>query len=63
MLNLSPARRAGTSDEIATLAALLMGEDRSFVSASDSLIGSGINASSAGTHGKRSGRSRISVLI
>jgi NAD(P)-dependent dehydrogenase (short-subunit alcohol dehydrogenase family) len=45
MLELSPAGRAGTPDEIATLAALLMGPDGSFISGSDFLIDGGVTAS------------------
>jgi NAD(P)-dependent dehydrogenase (short-subunit alcohol dehydrogenase family) len=45
MLDLSPARRAGTPDEIANLAALVMGEDGGFISGSDFLIDGGVTAS------------------
>jgi NAD(P)-dependent dehydrogenase (short-subunit alcohol dehydrogenase family) len=45
MLELSPAGRAGTPDEIATLAALLMGPDGGFISGSDFLIDGGVTAS------------------
>lgn len=45
MLALSPARRAGTPDEIGNLAALIMGEDGGFISGSDFLIDGGATAS------------------
>lgn len=45
MIELSPAGRAGTPDEIATLAALLMGPDGTFVTGSDILIDGGATAS------------------
>jgi NAD(P)-dependent dehydrogenase (short-subunit alcohol dehydrogenase family) len=45
MLELSPAGRAGTPDEIATLAALLMGPDGAFITGSDFLIDGGVTAS------------------
>jgi NAD(P)-dependent dehydrogenase (short-subunit alcohol dehydrogenase family) len=45
MLELSPARRAGTPDEIANLAALVMGDDGGFISGSDFLIDGGVTAS------------------
>lgn len=45
MLNLSPAGRAGTPDEIAALAALLMGPDGAFITGSDFLIDGGVTAS------------------
>jgi len=45
MLELSPAGRAGTPDEVGTLAALLMGPDGAFISGSDFLIDGGVTAS------------------
>ncbi len=44
MLALSPAGRAGTPDEIATVAALLMGPDGAFITGSDVLIDGGVTA-------------------
>jgi NAD(P)-dependent dehydrogenase (short-subunit alcohol dehydrogenase family) len=45
MLGLCPAGRAGTPDEIATLAALLLGPDGAFITGSDFLIDGGVTAS------------------
>jgi NAD(P)-dependent dehydrogenase (short-subunit alcohol dehydrogenase family) len=45
MIELSPAGRAGTPDEIATLAALLMGVDGAFITGSDFLVDGGVTAS------------------
>jgi NAD(P)-dependent dehydrogenase (short-subunit alcohol dehydrogenase family) len=45
MIELSPAARAGTPDEIAILAALLMGPDGGFITGSDFLIDGGVTAS------------------
>jgi NAD(P)-dependent dehydrogenase (short-subunit alcohol dehydrogenase family) len=45
MLELSPAGRAGTSDEVATLAALLLGPDGAFITGSDFLMDGGVTAS------------------
>ena len=45
MLANSPAGRAGTPDEIATLAALLMSPDGAFITGSDFLIDGGVTAS------------------
>ena len=45
MLRLCPAGRAGTSDEIATLAALLLGPDGAFITGSDFLMDGGVTAS------------------
>ena len=45
MLELSPAGRGGTPDEIATLAALLLGPDGTFITGSDFLIDGGVTAS------------------
>jgi hypothetical protein len=39
MIELSSARRAGTADEVANLAALLMGPDGGFITGSDFLDG------------------------
>ncbi len=45
MLEQSPAGRAGTPDEVATLAALLMGRDGAFITGSDFLMDGGVTAS------------------
>lgn len=45
MIDLSPIGRAGTPDEIASLAALLMGLDGAFITGSDFLIDGGVTAS------------------
>jgi len=45
MLELSPAGRAGTPDEVAHLAALLMGADGAFITGSDVLMDGGVTAS------------------
>jgi NAD(P)-dependent dehydrogenase (short-subunit alcohol dehydrogenase family) len=45
MLELSPAGRAGTPDEIATLGALLLGPDGAFITGSDFLVDGGVTAS------------------
>jgi NAD(P)-dependent dehydrogenase (short-subunit alcohol dehydrogenase family) len=45
MLSGSPAGRAGTPDEIATVAALLMGADGAFITGSDFLMDGGVTAS------------------
>jgi NAD(P)-dependent dehydrogenase (short-subunit alcohol dehydrogenase family) len=45
MLELSPAGRAGTPDEIGALAAYLMGPDAAFITGSDILIDGGVTAS------------------
>jgi NAD(P)-dependent dehydrogenase (short-subunit alcohol dehydrogenase family) len=45
MINLSPAKRAGTSDEVANVAALLMGEDGAFITGSDFLMDGGVTSS------------------
>jgi NAD(P)-dependent dehydrogenase (short-subunit alcohol dehydrogenase family) len=44
MLEISPAGRAGTPDEVATVAALLMGPDGAFITGSDFLMDGGVNA-------------------
>jgi NAD(P)-dependent dehydrogenase (short-subunit alcohol dehydrogenase family) len=43
--DLSPAKRAGTPDEVASVAALLMGPDGGFISGSDFLMDGGVTAS------------------
>jgi NAD(P)-dependent dehydrogenase (short-subunit alcohol dehydrogenase family) len=45
MLEQSPAGRAGTPDEIATLATLLMGPEGAFITGSDFLMDGGVTAS------------------
>ena len=45
MLELSPAGRAGTPDEIATMAALLLGPEGAFITGSDVLMDGGVTAS------------------
>jgi len=45
MLELSPVGRGGTPDEVATVAALLMGPDGGFISGSDVLMDGGVTAS------------------
>jgi uncharacterized zinc-type alcohol dehydrogenase-like protein len=45
MIDLSPAGRAGTPDEIGTLGALLMGADGAFITGGDFLIDGGVTAS------------------
>jgi len=45
MIELCPAGRGGTPDEIGTLAALLMGPDGAFITGSDVLIDGGVTAS------------------
>jgi NAD(P)-dependent dehydrogenase (short-subunit alcohol dehydrogenase family) len=45
MIALCPAGRAGTPDEVGTLAALLMGPDGAFITGSDFLIDGGVTAS------------------
>lgn len=45
MIDASPAGRAGTPDEIAALAALIMGPDGTFITGSDFLIDGGVTAS------------------
>jgi NAD(P)-dependent dehydrogenase (short-subunit alcohol dehydrogenase family) len=45
MLSGSPAGRAGTPDEVATVAALLMGADGAFITGSDILMDGGVTAS------------------
>jgi NAD(P)-dependent dehydrogenase (short-subunit alcohol dehydrogenase family) len=45
MIALSPARRAGTPDEVASVAALLMGPEGTFITGSDFLMDGGVTAS------------------
>jgi NAD(P)-dependent dehydrogenase (short-subunit alcohol dehydrogenase family) len=45
MIEVCPAGRAGTPDEIATLGALLMSPDGAFITGSDFLIDGGVTAS------------------
>jgi len=45
MLELSPAGRAGTPDEVATVAALLLGPDGAFITGSDILMDGGVTSS------------------
>jgi NAD(P)-dependent dehydrogenase (short-subunit alcohol dehydrogenase family) len=45
MIDLSVAGRAGTPDEVATVAALLMGADGAFITGSDILMDGGVTAS------------------
>jgi NAD(P)-dependent dehydrogenase (short-subunit alcohol dehydrogenase family) len=45
MLSRSPAGRAGTPDEVTTVAALLMGPDGAFITGSDVLMDGGVTAS------------------
>lgn len=45
MLELSPAGRAGTPDEVAGVAALLLGPDGAFITGSDMLMDGGVTAS------------------
>ncbi len=45
MINACPASRAGTPDEVANVAALLMGPDGTFITGSDFLMDGGVTAS------------------
>jgi len=45
MINLSPVGRAGTPDEVGSVAALLMGDDGAFITGSDVLMDGGVTAS------------------
>jgi len=45
MIDLSPARRAGTPDEVGIVGALLMGADGGFITGSDFLMDGGVTAS------------------
>ena len=44
MIELSPARRTGTPDEVGTVGALLMGSDGGFITGSDFLMDGGVTA-------------------
>jgi NAD(P)-dependent dehydrogenase (short-subunit alcohol dehydrogenase family) len=44
MIEGSPAGRAGTPDEVANVAALLMGADGGFITGSDFLMDGGVTA-------------------
>ncbi|MDN4643061.1 SDR family oxidoreductase [Arthrobacter sp. PsM3] len=45
MIELSPAGRGGTPDEVGTVAALLLGQDGAFITGSDFLMDGGVTAS------------------
>jgi NAD(P)-dependent dehydrogenase (short-subunit alcohol dehydrogenase family) len=45
MIDLSPAGRAGTPDEVGTVGALLMGPEGAFITGSDFLMDGGVTAS------------------
>ena len=45
MIDLSPAGRGGTPDEIGVVGALLMGRDGAFITGSDVLMDGGVTAS------------------
>jgi NAD(P)-dependent dehydrogenase (short-subunit alcohol dehydrogenase family) len=45
MIDLAPAKRAGTPDEVGTVGALLMGPDGAFITGSDFLMDGGVTAS------------------
>jgi len=45
MIELAPAKRAGTPDEVGTVGALLMGPDGGFITGSDFLMDGGVTAS------------------
>lgn len=44
MIDLSPAGRAGTPDEVGSIGALLMGPDGEFITGSDFLMDGGVTA-------------------
>jgi NAD(P)-dependent dehydrogenase (short-subunit alcohol dehydrogenase family) len=44
MIDLCPAKRAGTPDEVGAVGALLMGRDSSFITGSDFLMDGGVTA-------------------
>jgi NAD(P)-dependent dehydrogenase (short-subunit alcohol dehydrogenase family) len=45
MIDLSPAGRAGTPDEVGTVGALLLGQEGAFITGSDFLMDGGVTAS------------------
>jgi NAD(P)-dependent dehydrogenase (short-subunit alcohol dehydrogenase family) len=45
MIELCPAGRAGTPDEVGTVGALLMGPEGAFITGSDLLMDGGVTAS------------------
>jgi NAD(P)-dependent dehydrogenase (short-subunit alcohol dehydrogenase family) len=45
MIDLSPAGRAGTPDEVGTVGVLLMGPEGAFITGSDFLMDGGVTAS------------------
>jgi len=45
MIELSPVGRAGNPDEVASVAALLMGPDGGYITGSDVLLDGGVTAS------------------
>jgi NAD(P)-dependent dehydrogenase (short-subunit alcohol dehydrogenase family) len=45
MIEVCPAGRAGTPDEVGTVGALLMGPDGAFITGSDFLMDGGVTAS------------------
>jgi len=45
MIELCPVGRAGTSDEVANVAALLMGPEGTFITGSDFLMDGGVTSS------------------
>jgi hypothetical protein len=45
MIELYPARRAGTPDEVGVVGTLLMGRDGTFITGSDFLMDGGVTAS------------------
>jgi NAD(P)-dependent dehydrogenase (short-subunit alcohol dehydrogenase family) len=55
MLETSAAQRAGTTDELATVAALLLGPDGAFITGSDLLVDGGVIA------GIRAGRIQVGM--
>jgi hypothetical protein len=44
MIEMCPAGRAGTPDEVGTVGALLMGRDGAFITGSDLLMDGGVTA-------------------
>ena len=55
MIETSPARRVGTADEIATIAAFLLGPDAGFITGADLLCDGGVIAA------LRAGRWQLSM--